>query len=256
MKVLSDKKYTEIIAWTPSGKSFNIIKPKVFTTDILPSHFKSAKYSSFTRKLHRWGFMRHYRGEEAGAFYHKCFQKGRLDLVEKMTCHKTDPPKVVPSTKKTTNTAPSQSLAPRPVNSISSIGNPTSQHHSQPLHVPLKPPNSTGTDLNVAIEMEVNRRLKERINNAAALSRHALLMQMQQKAQSQIRDPRLLAWEQAAQGLSRPNSLMSNMLNPSLAAAAAFKFDPTGMPLNYSTYGDLAAFNSLPGQNIQGAKTA
>jgi HSF-type DNA-binding len=93
MKVLSDKQYAHIITWMPSGKSFNILKPKAFVADILPQHFKTAKYSSFTRKLHRWGFMRHYRGEEAGAFYHNDFQRGRLDLVEEMTCHKAEPPK-------------------------------------------------------------------------------------------------------------------------------------------------------------------
>merc|ERR1719162_60503 len=93
MKVLSSREYSEIIAWMPSGMSFNILKPKAFVAGVLPDEFKSAKYSSFTRKLHRWGFMRHYRGEEAGAFYHKDFQRDRLEMVEEMTCHKADPPK-------------------------------------------------------------------------------------------------------------------------------------------------------------------
>lgn len=88
MKVLSTKEFSDVIAWTPSGKAFNILQPKQFVASILPEHFKSAKYSSFTRKLHRWGFMRHYRGEEAGAFFHKHFRRGRMDLVEKMTCYK------------------------------------------------------------------------------------------------------------------------------------------------------------------------
>ena len=91
MKVLSDRRFSHIITWMPSGKSFTIVKPKAFVAEILPGHFKSAKYSSFTRKLHRWGFMRHYRGDESGAFYHEEFQRGRLDLVEKMTCHKGAP---------------------------------------------------------------------------------------------------------------------------------------------------------------------
>ena len=88
MKVLSNKEFSDVIAWTPSGKAFNILQPKLFTATILPQHFKSAKFSSFTRKLHRWGFMRHYRGPEAGAFFHKHFRRGRMDLVEKMTCSK------------------------------------------------------------------------------------------------------------------------------------------------------------------------
>ena len=90
MKVLSQKEYTDIITWLPDGKSFTIIRPKSFVTEILPGFFKSSKYSSFTRKLHRWGFQRHLRGEDAGAFFHKHFIRGRLDLVDKMTCHKDD----------------------------------------------------------------------------------------------------------------------------------------------------------------------
>jgi HSF-type DNA-binding len=90
LKVLSQTEYTEIITWLPDGKSFTIIRPKAFVAEILPDIFKSAKYSSFTRKLHRWGFQRHLRGEHAGAFYHKHFIRGRLDLVERMTCHKDD----------------------------------------------------------------------------------------------------------------------------------------------------------------------
>lgn len=87
MKVLSNKKYSHIISWMPSGKSFMIHKPKLFAVQVLPFEFKQAKHSSFTRKLHRWGFMRHYRGDEAGAFFHKDFQAGRLDLAEKMSCY-------------------------------------------------------------------------------------------------------------------------------------------------------------------------
>ena len=87
MKVLSDDKYTHIISWMPSGKSFMIHKPKLFAAQVLPLEFKQAKHSSFTRKLHRWGFMRHYRGDEAGAFFHEDFQEGRLDLAENMTCY-------------------------------------------------------------------------------------------------------------------------------------------------------------------------
>jgi len=86
MKVLSNKEYSHVIAWMPSGKSFTIRKPKLFAALVLPQEFKQAKQSSFTRKLHRWGFMRHYRGCDAGAYFHKDFQKGRLDLAERMTC--------------------------------------------------------------------------------------------------------------------------------------------------------------------------
>lgn len=82
MKVLSDEQHAHIISWMPSGRSFIILRPKAFETDVLPKIFKSAKYSSFTRKLSRWGFIRC--DEGTGEFRHPKFQKGRIDLVEKM----------------------------------------------------------------------------------------------------------------------------------------------------------------------------
>mmetsp|Transcript_26295 Transcript_26295/g.73446 ORF Transcript_26295/g.73446 Transcript_26295/m.73446 type:complete len:428 (+) Transcript_26295:807-2090(+) len=123
MKVLSNPNFKHIITWMPSGRSFTILKPKDFVAEILPEHFKSAKYSSFTRKLHRWGFMRHYRGEEAGAFYHKDFQKDNLDLVEKMTCHKGEPSKAAAAVG-SSNKRPANGPMPRNVpSSSSSAGN-------------------------------------------------------------------------------------------------------------------------------------
>ena len=34
-------------------------------------YFKQSKYTSFTRKLKRWGFTRVTTGAEQGAYYHK-----------------------------------------------------------------------------------------------------------------------------------------------------------------------------------------
>lgn len=84
MQVLSDEEYCHIISWMPNGRSFVILRPKAFVSDILPKHFKSAQYASFTRKLARWGFARCEDG--TGEFYHPQFRKGRIDLAEKMTC--------------------------------------------------------------------------------------------------------------------------------------------------------------------------
>ena len=92
MKILSMKKYSHIISWTPDGRSFTIMRPKAFATEILPKFFKESKYSSFTRKLHRWGFQRHLRGAETGSFFNKNFQKGRPDLIDRMTCYKNQQP--------------------------------------------------------------------------------------------------------------------------------------------------------------------
>jgi HSF-type DNA-binding len=60
MAVLGDSSLTEIISWLPHGRSFVIIRPDVFTDEIMPKHFPpmdaraSSKYPSFTRKLNRW----------------------------------------------------------------------------------------------------------------------------------------------------------------------------------------------------------
>jgi len=52
----------------------------------LPKYFKESKYTSFTRKLNRWGFSRVTRGPEAGAYYHPYFQRGNLRRTLLMTC--------------------------------------------------------------------------------------------------------------------------------------------------------------------------
>lgn len=104
MNILLCKDYEGIVVWLPDGKSFRIINPKEFTATILPLHLKEAKYSSFKRKMHRWGFE-HVRDVEVttsrGAkcfglettFSHKFFQKGRPHLLERMACAKSQPSK-------------------------------------------------------------------------------------------------------------------------------------------------------------------
>lgn len=86
MQVLNNKQYEQIVTWTKSGKSFVIIDPILFVDKVLPVHFKAAKYSSFVRKLRRWRFTRN-NEEEPVEFFHKLFQKGRVDLASTMTCH-------------------------------------------------------------------------------------------------------------------------------------------------------------------------
>eukprot|EP00545_Synedropsis_sp_CCMP1620_P005084 CAMPEP_0119011190 /NCGR_PEP_ID=MMETSP1176-20130426/5506_1 /TAXON_ID=265551 /ORGANISM="Synedropsis recta cf, Strain CCMP1620" /LENGTH=453 /DNA_ID=CAMNT_0006963971 /DNA_START=119 /DNA_END=1480 /DNA_ORIENTATION=- len=248
MKVLSQKEFNEIITWLPDGKSFTIVRPKAFVSEILLTHFKQAKYSSFTRKLHRWGFQRHLRGEEAGAFFHKLFQRGRLDMVEKMTCYKPDqskPMSMMSGLGLGKMATPSQMVSFRdpiisrhqPMNrsTLMSMQQQSQQMQQQslmnsmqeqlgrsPMHPPSQrsgaggqgvggqggPPGgsqggsaiagSSGAAggaqggaqggeslgsvdrLNAAIELEVNRRLKERIT-AATLSRQALALMQQQQ---------------------------------------------------------------------------
>lgn len=54
----------------------------------MPKFFnKHSKYSSFTRKLNRWGFNRVTRGSEMGSYSHPLFQKGNHRMVAQMSCH-------------------------------------------------------------------------------------------------------------------------------------------------------------------------
>lgn len=60
MSVLNEPSLSDIISWLPHGKSFVIIRPDVFTAQVMPKYFPPvdskgpAKYPSFTRKLNRW----------------------------------------------------------------------------------------------------------------------------------------------------------------------------------------------------------
>lgn len=233
MKVLSNKEFEPIITWLPSGKSFSIVDSKAFVADVLPEQFKSAKYASFTRKLHRWGFMRHYRGEEAGAFYHNLFRKDRLDLVEQMTCHKEL------ASQTTTKMPKVAQVAPRPM--VQQQLQQQLQQQQQHVPVPLademmaklrsqlsisglqaaQPQVGAAQRLNAAIEFEVARRIQERIK-AAAVSRQTLalvnqLQQQQQQAPAVVQAPlgygfqaQLLQQQQLAmmnKGLQKPLGL-------------------------------------------------
>lgn len=54
----SGKAEDEAIAWIREGKSFEIRDKDRLTSTWLPLFFSHAKYSSFTRKLYRWGFRK------------------------------------------------------------------------------------------------------------------------------------------------------------------------------------------------------
>ena len=310
MKVLTEEKNSDIISWMPSGKAFVVRKPKVFVAQILGRVFKSAKYSSFTRKLHRWGFMRHYRGEEAGSFYHELFQKDRLDLCEEMTCHKMEPAKA-PAAAKKHKTAQAAAvpqvreqeliIAPRPTVVLqqqhreltprsSMTGSVTTAAMVQPrppmasfdlaaAAAPMAqaPMHGAAADLNAAIEMEVSRRLKERINQAA-LSRQALIVMQQQEAKArqeqQLRYQIAMIQQQQQQQQMQQQQRMQQQvqvqqqlgLAPNVTAGlvrhlAALKFGSSSASFKPATSPNFQqAFGpgpiGLPPTNIQGAKTA
>lgn len=85
MNVLASEQYSKAIAWLDHGQAFEIKDSKRLVIEVLPQCFKQAKYSSFIRKLHRWGFQRKSRGPETGAFFHELFQRNRTHLCQQMT---------------------------------------------------------------------------------------------------------------------------------------------------------------------------
>jgi len=88
MNILLFYEDDDIIEWVLEGSCFVIKKPKAFVSYVLPIIFKGIKFSSFTRKLYRWGFLKLTHGPYMGAYYHKNFQRNNFALCLKMRGNK------------------------------------------------------------------------------------------------------------------------------------------------------------------------
>eukprot|EP00978_Attheya_sp_CCMP212_P030299 scaffold110777_cov51-Attheya_sp.AAC.6 len=88
---ISNEDNSNIISWLPHGRGFMIYQKTSFANEIMPKFFKQSKFTSFTRKLNRWGFSRVSRGPEAGAYYHEHFLKGQPRLLMQMCCQSINP---------------------------------------------------------------------------------------------------------------------------------------------------------------------
>jgi HSF-type DNA-binding len=86
MTAMMDNANEQAVAWLPDGKSFVIVSPDLFVSDVLNSVFKQAKYASFVRKLHRWGFVRLTSGTGTDCFHHPLFNRNRREWASKITC--------------------------------------------------------------------------------------------------------------------------------------------------------------------------
>lgn len=75
------------IAWLEDGKSFVINDPDAFTRQVVPKFFKQTKFTSFTRKLYRWGFRQVNRGigpDDPIIFGNEFFQRNNAELMARM----------------------------------------------------------------------------------------------------------------------------------------------------------------------------
>ncbi|KAL3940460.1 MAG: hypothetical protein SGBAC_005000 [Bacillariaceae sp.] len=86
MMALMEDGTEDAIAWLPDGKSFVIVNPDIFCLEVLAKTFKESKYSSFVRKLHRWGFVRLTSGTGTDCFHHPQFQRNKREMAGKIVC--------------------------------------------------------------------------------------------------------------------------------------------------------------------------
>jgi hypothetical protein len=248
MRVLTNKQYEHTITWMPNGKSFAIVKPEAFVAEILPMHFKAAKYASFTRKLYRWGFTRVAdEDEDSEEFYHKFFQKGRVDLSLKMTCHtaqfkarlvplKTQEPAPLPTTR---SPASSPTISP--------------QQLWVQDHMPILPFSqslvSSNNDME-AMELEAMRLTKS--IQAASMSRRILAMIHQQRKNAflpTLGDPRSCS---SVMEYSAPVLPLYHLYRQQMGTDAWLQALRTSQPsVSQKAVDELSRI-----KNIQGAKTA
>ena len=69
-RILSNPKFHNIITWQPHGRSWRVLKPKLFEKEVLPLYFRHRNYSSFMRQVNGWGFRRIQKGIDRHTFYH------------------------------------------------------------------------------------------------------------------------------------------------------------------------------------------
>lgn len=85
MKLLNCGKHDDIISWTPDNRCFIVYNPHQLVREVLPLYFeKNLKYSSFTRKLHRWGFLK----ISSNTFFHGRFRRGDFAGASTISCKK------------------------------------------------------------------------------------------------------------------------------------------------------------------------
>eukprot|EP00934_Nitzschia_sp_Nitz4_P002761 Nitzschia sp. Nitz4//scaffold1_size375055//54875//56551//NITZ4_000221-RA/size375055-augustus-gene-0.706-mRNA-1//-1//CDS//3329540880//2751//frame0 len=85
MQAIMNHGSDDIVAWLPDGKSFVIVDSASFCSQVLGKVLKETKYSSFVRKLHRWGFVRLTSGIGTDCFHHPQFQRNKIELAAKIT---------------------------------------------------------------------------------------------------------------------------------------------------------------------------
>lgn len=69
--LLSQPQLGHVITWMPHGRSWKVLKPRVFETAVLPVFFESDNYHSFNRVINAWSFRRKSSGPDRGSYFHE-----------------------------------------------------------------------------------------------------------------------------------------------------------------------------------------
>ena len=78
--------YSSIISWLPHGRTFKVHDDYRFEKEIMTKYFNHAKFDSFKRQLHLYGFQKVGKAfTDSGAYFHEFFSIGRFDLCEQIT---------------------------------------------------------------------------------------------------------------------------------------------------------------------------
>jgi hypothetical protein len=81
---LEEEGQSEIASFLAHGRAFAVHDIERFIREVMPAYFRQSKWSSFTRQLNLWGFLRTTSGPDAGGFYHELFLKGHPGLCTYM----------------------------------------------------------------------------------------------------------------------------------------------------------------------------
>ena len=88
MWVLLNDEYSEIVTFLPDDQSFGIVNAKVFVDEVMPKIFGIRTFSSFVRKLNRWGFERimERKTHDVDVFRHALLRKGDWKRCARIKC--------------------------------------------------------------------------------------------------------------------------------------------------------------------------
>lgn len=88
MDLLMDEKYSKIVTFLPDDHSWGIANAKVFADEVMPKVFGIRTFSSFVRKLNRWGFERimEKKTHDIDVFRHVNFRKGDWAACRRIKC--------------------------------------------------------------------------------------------------------------------------------------------------------------------------